>query len=134
MVGSGKGGVGGADPRHPTRGERIRPAIGLLHCVSADARERVCRLLPFDPARTAVVWHALPDPPDVLARAARPETLNAPLWPGGDRPADWGRYLFLPVGAATGFNRGRKNVPAAVTAFRRLGVPGVKFVVARARG
>lgn len=110
--------------------ERIRPAIGLLHCVSADARERICRLLPFDPARTAVVWHALPDSADVLIRAARSETVKTELWPGGDRPADWGRYLFLPVGAATGFNRGRKNVPAAVNAFHRLGVPGVKLIVA----
>jgi glycosyltransferase involved in cell wall biosynthesis len=110
--------------------ERVRPAIRLLHCVSADARERICRLLPFDPARTAVVWHALPDPPDVLERAARSDVVNGELWPGGDELADWGRYLFLPVGAATGFNRGRKNVPAAVTAFRRLGMPGVKLVVA----
>src|SRR4029077_21119630 len=46
--------------------ERIRPAIGLLHCVSADARERICRLLPFDADRTAVVWHALPDSMAVL--------------------------------------------------------------------
>jgi glycosyltransferase involved in cell wall biosynthesis len=110
--------------------ERVMPAIGLLHCVSADARERICRLLPFDPSRAVVVWHALPDPVDVLARAARPETVNTELWPGGDKPADWGRYLFLPVGAATGFNRGRKNVPAAVTAFRRLGLPDVRLVVA----
>lgn len=118
-----------ARQRHETLG-RILPAIRLLHCVSHDARERICRLLPFDAARTAVVWHALPDPPDVLARAAQPETVNDLLWPDGDRAADWGRYLFLPVGAATGFNRGRKNVPAAITAFRRLGTPGVKLVVA----
>ena len=110
--------------------DRIRPAMRLLHCVSGDARDRICRLLPFDKDRAVTVWHALPDPPDVLARAARPETVNDPLWPGGDRAADWDRYLFLPVGAATGFNRVRKNVPAAVNAFRRLGVPGVKFVVA----
>lgn len=110
--------------------ERVRPAMALLHCVSADARERICRLLPFDPARTAVVWHALPDPMDVLEQAARPDTVNTELWPSGDRPVDWGRYLFLPVGAATGFNRARKNVPAAVNAFRRLAMPDVKLVVA----
>ena len=33
---------------------------------------------------------------------------------------DWGRYFFVPVGAATGFNRGRKNVPTAALAFRKL--------------
>jgi len=108
----------------------IRPAIGTLVCVSADARDRICRLLPFDPARTAVVWHALADSADAIRKATDPITKNALLWPDGDRPADWGRYFFVPVGAATGFNRPRKNVPAAVAGFRRLARPRTRLVIA----
>jgi glycosyltransferase involved in cell wall biosynthesis len=110
--------------------ERIRPALDLLVCVSADARERICRLLPFDPARSAVIWHALVDPPESLRHSFDPEAVDAPLWPGGDRVADWGDYFFLPVGAATGFNRQRKNVPTGVAGFRRLNAPGVRLVIA----
>lgn len=110
--------------------ERIRPAIDLMVCVSADARDRVCRLLPFDPARTAVVWHALVDRPEAVLHSFDPDTPTRPLWPGGDTVADWGRYFFLPVGAATGFNRRRKNVPIGVAGFRRLAVPGVRLVIA----
>jgi glycosyltransferase involved in cell wall biosynthesis len=110
--------------------DRIRPAIGRLVCVSADARDRICRLLPFDPARTAVVWHALTDSPDAIRAATQSERKNEPLWPGGPSPADWGRYFFVPVGAATGFNRPRKNVPSAVAAFRLLARPRTRLVVA----
>jgi glycosyltransferase involved in cell wall biosynthesis len=110
--------------------DRIRPAIGTLVCVSADARERICRLLPIDPARTAVVWHALADSADAIRTATQPDRKNEPLWPGGACPADWGRYVFVPVGAATGFNRPRKNVPAAVAAFRLLARARTRLVVA----
>jgi glycosyltransferase involved in cell wall biosynthesis len=110
--------------------EAARPAIHTLVCVSGDARDRICRLLPFDPARTAVVWHALSDPPEAFAEAGDRTRFNGPLWDGGDTLADWGRYVFLPVGAATGFNRVRKNVPTGVSAFRRLGDPGLKLVIA----
>ncbi len=104
-----------------------RTKLDRLVCVSADGRDRVCRLLPFDPARTAVVWHALTDSAELRAAAA---TFAGELWPGGDTLADWGRYIFSPVGAATGFNRVRKNVPAGVRAVRRLAQPGVKLIVA----
>ena len=104
-----------------------RTKLDVLVCVSADGRDRVCRLLPFDPARTAVVWHALTDPPEAMAAAT---SFAGELWPGGDHLADWGRYVFSPVGAATGFNRVRKNVPAGVRAFRRLGDAGLKLIVA----
>jgi glycosyltransferase involved in cell wall biosynthesis len=109
--------------------DRIRPAIATLVCVSADARDRICRLLPFDTAKAAVVWHALADSAGAIRTATEPERKNEPLWPGGDRPADWGRYFFVPVGAATGFNRPRKNVPAAVAAFRLLARPRTRLVV-----
>lgn len=110
--------------------ESVRPAVHTLVCVSGDARDRICRLLPFDPARTAVVWHALSDPPEAFAEAADRGRSTGPLWADGDTLADWGRYVFLPVGAATGFNRVRKNVPTGVTAFRRLADPGLKLVIA----
>jgi glycosyltransferase involved in cell wall biosynthesis len=110
--------------------DRIRPAISRLVCVSADARDRICRLLPFDPAKTSVVWHALPDPPEAIQRAAERERASEPVSPVGDRPVDWGRYCLVPVGAATGFNRGRKNVPAAVAGFRLLARPRTRLVIA----
>ena len=110
--------------------ERCRPAMNLMVCVSADARDRICRLLPFDPARTAVVWHALADAPEITRHTSDTIAMADPLWPNGDTVGDWGDYFFLPVGAATGFNRQRKNVPTGVAGFRRLGVPGVKLVVA----
>lgn len=110
--------------------ERIRPALDLLVCVSADARERICRLLPFDRDRSAVVWHAMVDPPETLRHSFDQDAVDAPLWPNGDRVADWGDYFFLPVGAATGFNRQRKNVPTGIVGFRRLGMPNVRLAIA----
>ncbi|MGL6096140.1 MAG: glycosyltransferase, partial [Fimbriiglobus sp.] len=91
--------------------DAIRPAISRLVCVSADAKARICAKLPFDPDQADVVHHALSDTPEAMAEAVRTEA------PGGSA---WGRYLFLPVGAATGFHRRRKNVPTAVAAFRDL--------------
>ena len=99
---------------------RIAPDIDSLMCISDDARDRICRLLPFDPAKTDVVWHALAETPHELAEARTDRDLHDPLWPNGDRIDDWGTYFFSPVGAATGFNRVRKNLPVAVAAFRRL--------------
>lgn len=110
---------------------RVGPKIDVLHCISDDARRRICRLLPFDEARTEVVWHGLSDTPNELAQARTGS--NDPLWPAGDRIVDWGEYFFSPVGAATGFNRVRKNLPIAVEAFRQLiaqRIANVRFVVA----
>jgi glycosyltransferase involved in cell wall biosynthesis len=112
---------------------RIGSKIAFLHCISDDARNRICRLLPFDPARTEVVWHGLSDSEDELDHARGSDGLAEPLWPNGDRIADWGEYLFSPVGAATGFNRVRKNLPIAVEAFRQLvagGIANVRFIIA----
>ena len=100
--------------------ESIRDAVSVLQCISHDARERICRILPWPREKTAVVWHALPDSDDAVAAArasARPDAFPAP-------------YFLSPVGAATGFNRVRKNVPTAVRAFRSLGRPDVKLVIA----
>ena len=99
----------------------VGPKIDSLICISNDARKRICRLLPFDEARTDVVWHGIADSPEELAEARDLGRPDDPLWPGGDTVTDWGEYLFSPVGAATGFNRVRKNLPAAVAAFRSLG-------------
>lgn len=112
---------------------KVGPKIDVLHCISDDARRRICQLLPFDVARTEVVWHGLSDTPDEIARAKGYEGIDEPLWNHGDRLADWGEYLFSPVGAATGFNRVRKNLPIAVEAFRQLVADGnatTKFIVA----
>lgn len=106
------------------------PRIRRLVCISTDARDRICRLLPFDPARTEVVHLALADHPDALAAAGNPERMHEPLWPNGETIQSWGSYLFIPVGAATGFNRIRKNVPTAVAAFRARQPKGVKLIIA----
>lgn len=111
----------------------VGPRIDSLMCISADARDRICKLLPFDPARTDIVWHGLYDSAEELAHARSDDHLEETLWPDGDRITDWGEYLFSPVGAATGFNRVRKNLPVAVEAFRQLvagGLANVRFVIA----
>lgn len=100
--------------------DTIRPAISLIQCISFDARDRICRLLPWDQERTTVIWHALPDSPAAIEAAKA----SSPL-PDFSPP-----YFLVPVGAATGFNRARKNVPTAVKAFRGMksGIP--KLVIA----
>lgn len=110
--------------------ERCRGSITRLVCVSADGRDRICRLLPFDLELTAVVWHALSDHDELLETAKHPRRFTGPLWPGGDALDAWGRYAFSPVGAATGFNRVRKNMPKGVAGFRTIGLPDVKLVIA----
>lgn len=108
----------------------IDPSISAMHCISADARDRICRLLPFDAARTRVVWHALADEVSALQKAKSEEYQNRPLWEQGDSLNQWGPYAFFPVGAATGFNRRRKNVPLAVEAFRDANIPNMRLVIA----
>ncbi len=115
---------------------QVAPRIDRLHCISNDARQRICRLLPFPEERTAVVGHALFDSPQELAQAHKDEQNDLPLWDKGDRIADWGEYFFSPVGAATGFNRVRKNLPIAIESFRlfqkQSGKRGsnIRFIVA----
>ena len=108
----------------------IGPSVNRLLCVSSDARDRICRLLPFAAERTEVVWHALYDAPATLEKAMELSAIQEPLWAGGDSAADWGDYIFLPVGAATGFNRVRKNVPLGVRAFRAVSNRKLKLVIA----
>jgi glycosyltransferase involved in cell wall biosynthesis len=108
----------------------MAPQVHGLVFTSGDARDRVCRLLPFDPARTEVVNLSLADRPEALEDARNPEWVQTPLWPGGETIAGWGSYLFVPVGAATGFNRIRKNVPTAVNAFRARPPANVKLIIA----
>ena len=100
--------------------ETIRDSIDLIQCISRDARERICRLLPWPKDKTAVVWHALPDSDAAIAEAIASEPL--PEFP---KP-----YFLLPVGAATGFNRKRKNVPTAVKAFRMLPKGTARLIIA----
>jgi glycosyltransferase involved in cell wall biosynthesis len=104
--------------------------VHRLVFTSGDARDRVCRLLPFDPACTEIVNLSLADRPEALADARNPEWMQTPLWLGGETIGSWGSYLFVPVGAATGFNRIRKNVPTAVAAFRARPLPGMKLIIA----
>ena len=113
--------------RHRTL-DTIRPAISLIHCISHDARDRICRHLPWEPAKTAVVWHALPDSVALLAaaKAVRPESIRL----GSHSAAESSPYFFLPVGAATGFNRVRKNVPNAIRGFRMLPPGTAKLIIA----
>ena len=113
--------------RHRTL-ETIRPTISLIHCISYDARDRICRHLPWEPTKTAVVWHALPDSAELLAaaKAISPESIRL----GSQTVAESSPYFFLPVGAATGFNRVRKNVPNAIRGFRMLPPGTAKLVIA----
>lgn len=110
--------------------EKVAPAISLMHCISTDSRDRVCRLLPFDPSRTRVVWHALADSRHAIDKARDSSWKTTPLWPGGDTLGQWGRFALFPVGAATGFNRRRKNAPLAVEAFRSLEHADFRLVIA----
>jgi glycosyltransferase involved in cell wall biosynthesis len=87
--------------------------------------------LPFDPARAVVVWHALADD-DAIYQSANAALwdINRPLWPDGESIADWGEYIFLPVGAATGFNRQRKNIPVGIAGYRLLNRSDIKLIIA----
>lgn len=100
--------------------DAIRPAISLIQCISFDARDRICRLLPWDVDKTCVIWHALPDSPSAIEEAKASSPLT-------DFPPP---YFLVPVGAATGFNRARKNVPTAVKAFRGIKAGSAKLVIA----
>ena len=108
----------------------IKASISAMHCVSADARDRICRLLPFDQSRTRVVWHAMADEATAMEAAKNEQWQDRILWEDGDYLRQWGRYAFFPVGAATGFNRRRKNVPLAVEAFRDANIPDLRLVIA----
>jgi glycosyltransferase involved in cell wall biosynthesis len=100
--------------------DAIRPAISQIQCISFDARDRICRLLPWEETKTVVIWHALPDSPSAIETAKS----SSPL-------ADFTPpYFLVPVGAATGFNRMRKNVPNAVKAFRGMKAGTAKLVIA----
>ena len=107
--------------------DAIRPAISLIQCISGDARERICRLLPWDAKNMAVVWHALPDSPEAIAAASAVDANTIAI--GESNLEKMRPYFFLPVGAATGFNRLRKNVATAVRAFRQL-PPGSQLIIA----
>jgi glycosyltransferase involved in cell wall biosynthesis len=98
---------------------QLSESIAMIHCISGDARGRICARLPWPIERAAVVWHALPDSPIEIARAMAS--------PAGIDPRP---YFLLPVGAATGFNRVRKNVPTAVRAFRMSGLAEHALVIA----
>ena len=100
--------------------ENIRPAISLIQCISFDARDRICRLLPWDKERTTVIWHALPDSPSAIDVAKA----SSPL-PDFPQP-----YFLVPVGAATGFNRARKTFRTAVKAYRGIKARTAKLVIA----
>lgn len=108
--------------------DAIRPAIRVIQCISADARDRICRLLDWPREHSAVIHHALPDPPARYRAAAATEPSSVSL--AGETLAAWQPYFFCPVGAATGFNRVRKNVPTAIAAFRRLPPGSARLLVA----
>jgi glycosyltransferase involved in cell wall biosynthesis len=110
--------------------EAMGPAVTRIVCTTADARDRVCRLLPFDVARAEYVNLALADTAEALAHAQQPARRGEALWARGESIDDWGDYLFVPVGAATGFNRVRKNVPTAVAAFRSRPLGNVRLIIA----
>lgn len=101
-----------------------------LVCISSDARERVCRGTGWPKEKTEVIWHCLTDldprqgrNPDAIAKRAE-------LWPGGMSIDELGEFWFSPVGAATGFNRVRKNVPPVLAAFHKSREISGKLVIA----
>jgi len=110
--------------------EIIAPKLDRIVCISHDARERICKGTGWPHAKTEVIWHCLTDIDPLSARVVDSQALNQPLFPGGCTIASLGRYWFSPVGAATGFNRVRKNVPNLVSQFRTSTTLESKLVVA----
>lgn len=110
---------GDSGVRRRATADLILPHVARIIGDSHDAAARLSRLLPFPAERTDGVHLGLPDEPADY-RNARLADPTAPLWAGGETVAEWGAYVFLPVGAATGVARRRKNVPTAVTAFGLL--------------
>lgn len=105
--------------RHETA-RRLLPVLQRIVTGSNDARHRLARRLPFPLERVDFVHLPLSDAPEALAAARQPSARQQPLWNQGEHIEEWGEYLFVPVGAGTGINRVRKNVPLAVRAFRAL--------------
>lgn len=96
----------------------LRDSINCIHCISGDAQDRICRLLPWPREKTAMIWHALPD--SIQEYEAAKKSVKPTGMP----------YFFSPVGAATGFNRERKNVPVAIKAFRLAKLEKCQLIIA----
>lgn len=105
--------------RHETA-RRLIPVLERIVTGSHDAQQRLARLLPFPQDRVDFVHLPLADDPALFAAARQPAARRLPLWSDGECLDSWGEYVFVPVGAGTGVNRTRKNVPTGVRAFRGL--------------
>ena len=107
---------------------KILPRLDTLLCISGDARDRFVSRGCVPREKTRVIWHCLtdidPEKPGVQnTRKIDNASLSLgaiPLYPGGPSIKDLGEFWFSPVGAATGFNRTRKNLPVLVDGMREF--------------
>lgn len=103
---------------------KILPRLEVLLCISGDARDRFVSRGCVPREKTRVIWHCLTDidpnqNPVAKANKVTPAAKELPLYPGGPSISELGEFWFSPVGAATGFNRSRKNLPVLVEGMRK---------------
>jgi len=102
---------------------KILPRLDTLLCISGDSRDRFVErgLVPLE--KTRVIWHCLtdidPNIPFEPSHHSAQTAKNLPLYQDGPTIAELGDFWFSPVGAATGFNRSRKNLPVLVNGMRK---------------
>ncbi len=121
---------GAAAPARLATLEAMKANLTGLVCISSDARERICKGTGLPYAKTEVIWHCLTDLDPRVDRCADAIAKNQQLWPDGLTLAELGDFWFSPVGAATGFNRARKNMPNLLGAFREAKHLPIKLVIA----
>ncbi|MCY2945749.1 MAG: glycosyltransferase family 1 protein [Planctomycetota bacterium] len=108
---------------------QILPRLNALLCISHDARDRFVERGSIPTEKTCVVWHCLTDIDPEMSRLPSEATKASPLFAGGPTINALGDFWFSPVGAATGLNRVRKNLPVLIRGLRQS-EGKVKIVVA----
>ncbi len=109
--------------------KKILPRLNALLCISHDARNRFVERGCIPLEKTSVVWHCLTDIDPEVSRLPSDAIKATPLYEGGPTINALGDFWFSPVGAATGLNRVRKNLPVLIQGLRQSEVK-VKIVVA----
>ena len=99
---------------------KILPRLDTLLCISGDARDRFVNRGCVPREKTRVIWHCLTDidPNGASLDKTTYASKETPLYQDGPTIAELGDFWFSPVGAATGFNRARKNLPVLVEGIR----------------
>ncbi len=109
--------------------KKILSSLNVLLCISHDARNRFVerQFIPLE--KTCVVWHCLTDINPEESRLVCDVTRATPLFEGGPSIQALGDFWFSPVGAATGLNRVRKNLPVLIRGLFQSGT-NMRVVVA----